>query len=181
MPELSAQTAAAGEPLRLIPNGALHADDSRLHEPADGAQLPPDEPGWVVRLAIWRAHADALRRRTHPVGVLIAPDDDVRALAGADGKIDPAGIAFLAVDFPVYTDGRGYSHAQLLRHRHGWQGELRAVGDVMIDTIHYQARCGFDSFLVKPGHDPRQALAALGAFTVHYQKAYPKPAAPVAA
>ncbi|MCV6906162.1 MAG: DUF934 domain-containing protein, partial [Achromobacter xylosoxidans] len=101
---------------------------------------------------------------------------DLRDLAEADGTLDPTGIAFIAVDFPVYTDGRGYSLAQLLRTRYQWTGELRAVGDVMIDTIHYQARVGFDSFLVKPGHDPRKALDAFKTFTVHYQKTYRAPA-----
>jgi len=176
MPEQHSEQAGR----RLIRNGTLQAEDCRLYQPSEGAPLPADEPGWMVALALWAEHGVALRERRHPVGVLIAPDDDVRTLATAEGAIDGRGIAFLAVDFPVYTDGRGYTQAQLLRHRHGWRGELRAVGDVMIDTIHYLARCGFDSFLVKPGHDPRQALAALGTFTVHYQQAYPKPAVPAA-
>ncbi|KAK76349.1 DUF934 domain-containing protein, partial [Bordetella holmesii] len=82
----------------------------------------------------------------------------------------------LGAGHPVYTDGRGYSLAQLLRRNFGWKGELRAVGDVMIDTIYYQARVGFDSFLVKPGHDPQQALQAFKTFSVRYQQTYPIPA-----
>jgi uncharacterized protein (DUF934 family) len=108
------------------------------------------------------------------VGILFKPDDDPLALAPA-GKLDANGIALIAIDFPLYTDGRGYSIAQILRTRLGWTGELRAVGDVMIDTIHYQARCGFDSFLLKAGHDPQLALEAFNAFSFHYQKTYPKP------
>jgi uncharacterized protein (DUF934 family) len=80
------------------------------------------------------------------------------------------------VHFPQYGDGRGYSLAWLLREEYGWRGELRALGDVLIDTVHYLARVGFDSFVPKPGHDPVEALASLHAFTEHYQAAYPDPA-----
>ncbi|HYG41723.1 MAG TPA: DUF934 domain-containing protein [Bordetella sp.] len=166
----------------LIRHGRLQVNDARVFVPdADtepGAQLPDDEPGWIVPLPVWLAARDTLRQRQHPVAVLLAPATNLNDLVGGNGRMNPAGIAFIAIDFPVYTDGRGYSLAQLLRTRHGWQGELRALGDVMIDTIHYQARVGFDSFLVKEGHDPQRALAAFKTFTVHYQKTYPKPQAP---
>jgi uncharacterized protein (DUF934 family) len=159
----------------LIRYGKLEADDTRLFD-ADqaGAPFPPDEPGWVVPLPVWLKAGPEALRRAHPLAVQLPPDAELRHLFQHTLAGDaPAPIAYLAIEFPSYTDGRGYSLAQLLRHEYGWKGELRAVGDVMIDTIHYLARCGFDSFLVKPGHDPRQALAALTAFTVHYQRSYP--------
>ncbi|SAI67610.1 Uncharacterized protein conserved in bacteria [Bordetella ansorpii] len=165
----------------LIHHGALQADTWRNYVPEDGAAadaVPADEPGWVVPLATWKAARDVLRARQHPVGVLLPPDTDLTDLLGGDGgTLDTTGIALIAIEFPAYTDGRGYSLAQLLRTRYGYTGELRAVGDVMIDTIHYQARVGFDSFLVKPGHDPHKALAAFKTFSVHYQKTYRAPAA----
>lgn len=165
----------------LIRGGRLETDTARLFAPdpevAAEGQVPRDEPDWIVPLSTWKTSRATLRRHHHPVAVLLEPDADLRELADADGALDPSGIAFIAVDFPIYTDGRGYSLAQLLRTRYQWQGELRAVGDVMIDTIHYQARVGFDSFLVKPGHDPHKALAAFNTFTVHYQKTYPAPTA----
>ncbi|MGZ9892554.1 DUF934 domain-containing protein [Bordetella bronchiseptica] len=170
----------ASHPDHLIRAGRLQGDDARLFTPeADGPadQAPPDEPGWVVTLATWKAAAATLRARRHPVGVQLPPDARLDELAGPDGELDRTALSFIAIDFPVYTDGRGYSLAQLLRRRYGWDGELRAVGDVMIDTIHYQARVGFDSFLVKPGHDPQRALAAFRTFSVHYQHTYPAPAA----
>jgi uncharacterized protein (DUF934 family) len=90
-------------------------------------------------------------------------------------NINSLSITLIAIEFPTYTDGRGFSLAQILRTQLGWLGELRAVGDVLIDTIHYLARCGFDSFLVKEGHDPELALKSFETFTVHYQKSYLKP------
>lgn len=182
--ETAAETAvaetAAPQP-HLIRHGQLVDNDASLYQPAEGeAELPPDEPGWLVRLPVWVAGLPAVQTRQHPLGIWIAPDDDIATLPGAQEEaIDPRGIWLIAIDFPQYTDGRGYSFAQILRTQYGWKGELRAVGDVMIDTIHYQARCGFDSFLVKPGHDTKLALAAFHAFTVRYQRSYP--AAAVAA
>lgn len=171
----------------LIRYGQLETNTTQRYVPAEdgdagavpaAAALPPDEPDWLVALPTWLAAATALRARRHPVGVLLEPDADPAQLVEEGTRtIDPTGIAYIAVDFPLYTDGRGYSIAQLLRTHYGWEGELRAVGDILIDTIHYQARCGFDSFVVKPGHDPEKALKALAAFSVHYQHGYAEPAA----
>ncbi|AOB30424.1 hypothetical protein AKI39_06505 [Bordetella sp. H567] len=174
MPELT--------PDNLIRYGRLQADASRRYEPAetdDPASGPPDEPDWVVSLSIWLKARDTLRTRRHPVAILLEPDAEPSdLLENGSRTIDATGIAFIAVNFPTYTDGRGYSIAQILRTHYGWRGELRAVGDVLIDTIHYQARCGFDSFAVKPGHDPVKALHALKTFSHHYQQGYMKPVEP---
>lgn len=163
--------------VRMIRGGRAVLDVTRLFVPGEGdassAPVPADEPDWVVSLAVWAEHRETLRARRHAVGIRILPDDDMSDLAGS-GRIDPAGIAFIAIHFPVYTDGRGFSLAQLLRNEHGWNGEMRAVGDVLIDTIHYLARCGFDSFVLKEGHDPAQALDALKTFSASYQRSYPR-------
>ncbi|RZL92019.1 MAG: DUF934 domain-containing protein [Variovorax sp.] len=168
-----------------LPNMLRHRrvdrDATRLFDPAatnpPSAPLPPDEPDWVVPASTWTAHSEALRLRRHPVGIQLSPDDEIAELAeGRAGTrvIDPRGIAFISVLFPVYTDGRGFSLAQVLRNEYRWTGEMRAVGDVLIDTVHYLARCGFDSFVLKAGHDPAQALEALETFSVNYQRSYSK-------
>ena len=138
-----------------------------------GAPLPPDAPYWIVPLSVWVEHAATLRSRVHPVGIRIEPADDPRALLHTgDAHIDPAGIALIAVAFPSFNDGRGYSHAYALREHLGYTGELRAVGDVLIDTMFYLSRCGFDSYTLKAGHDPVEALKALNTFSQRYQKGY---------
>lgn len=162
----------------LILDGQLAENDVRLFADnnATGLPVPPDEANWMVSLETWIEHQSLLAGRKFPVAVLIASDVDfdagishqVQALCQSD-------IEFIAIDFPSYTDGRGYSLAQLLRNVYLWSGELRAVGDVMIDTVYYQARCGFDSFLIKPGHDAQLALAALHTFSETYQKSYRQP------
>ena len=77
------------------------------------------------------------------LGVLINPADDVRRL---EGHLDR--IALVAVAFPAFSDGRAFSHASLLRTRLGFKGEVRAVGDVLIDQVPLMLRCGIDSFAV---------------------------------
>lgn len=77
------------------------------------------------------------------LGVLVAPADDVQALAPYLDR-----IAIIAVQFPAFNDGRGFSHATLLRQRLGFGGEIRAVGDVLIDQVPLMLRTGFTSFAV---------------------------------
>ena len=74
--------------------------------------------------------------------------------------------------FAKFADGRAFSYARLLRDRHGFKGELRATGDVLIDEIPLMLRCGFDAF---EATDP-PTLAALEAGRlpgplIHYQPA----------
>ena len=72
------------------------------------------------------------------------------------------------IDFAGFNDGRGYSFAALLR-RQGYQGELRATGDVFKDVLNYMKRSGFDTFVVKEGKDIQEAAMGLGDFTNPYQ------------
>jgi uncharacterized protein (DUF934 family) len=73
------------------------------------------------------------------------------------------------VNFPKFGDGRGFSIARLLRERYGYRGELRAVGQVGLDHLHYMEQCGFDAFELSDGEDPEEALAAFDVFTEGYQ------------
>ncbi|GGX78893.1 hypothetical protein GCM10007160_02700 [Litchfieldella qijiaojingensis] len=75
----------------------------------------------------------------------------------------------IAIDFPAFTDGRGYTLARLLRERHGYQGEIRAIGDVLVDQLYYMSRCGFDALALREDQHLDDALRALGAFSVSYQ------------
>jgi uncharacterized protein (DUF934 family) len=72
----------------------------------------------------------------------------------------------IAVAFPQFTDGRGYSHARLLRERYRYGGELRAIGDVARDQLYYLAQCGFDGFQIPDGRDAGAALTAFSDFSV---------------
>jgi len=77
----------------------------------------------------------------------------------------------VAVHFPQFADGRGYSLGRLLRERYGWRGELRAIGDVLRDQLFYLTRCGFDAFDLREDQDLQAALSAFDDFSESYQTA----------
>jgi uncharacterized protein (DUF934 family) len=107
---------------------------------------------------------------SEPPALRLEPGDDPAAFAGrlaAAGRVE--------VNFPKFTDGRGYSIARLLRERHGYRGELRAVGDIRRDQVFYLSRVGFDAFLLRDGEDAVDALAALGEFSEAYQASVERP------
>ncbi len=104
------------------------------------------------------------------LGVRLANDVDPEALAAELPKWDA-----VAIEFPKYTDGRGYSLARLLRERYGYTGELRAVGDVLHDQLMFMERCGFDAYELKAGKDIQGALSAFEAIDVRYQPATDQP------
>ena len=99
-----------------------------------------------------------------PPDLVLGPDDDPALLAGALAQ-----ARVIAVNFPKYSDGRGYSIARLLRERYGYRGELRATGVVARDQLHAMAQCGFDTFELREGEDAQAALAAFGDFSEAYQ------------
>lgn len=85
-----------------------------------------------------------------------------------------ADIRVIAINFPVFTDGRGFSYARELRER-GYVGELRAVGQCIPDQLHYLTRCGFNAFQPESEGDLPQALKSLQSFSEHYQAAIDDP------
>jgi uncharacterized protein (DUF934 family) len=85
------------------------------------------------------------------------------------------GAARVEVNFPKFGDGRGFSIGRLLRERHGYRGELRAVGHITRDLLLYLESCGFDAFELRPGEDPHEALAGFGDFSESYQASVARP------
>ncbi len=117
-----------------------------------GAEEPVPAGGPVlVTLGRWRAEREALSQRDAPVGVIVEPGDAVDDIAP-----DVARFPVIAIAFPTFTDGRGYSHARKLREQHGYRGELRAVGEVLIDQIPFLQRVGIDAFVVTDGPTRRR-------------------------
>ncbi|MGB1092726.1 MAG: DUF934 domain-containing protein [Oceanobacter sp.] len=78
-------------------------------------------------------------------------------------------FALISIDFPKFADGRGYSAARLLREKYGFEGELRAVGDVLVDQVFFMQRTGFTSLALREDQDENEALAALKTFSAPYQ------------
>ena len=120
------------------------------------------EHGTLLTLADW-LERDAANTAS-PVGIVLMPTDDPLALAC---RLD--GLAVIAVEFAKFSDGRGYSIATLLRSRLGFKGEIRAVGDVLIDQLFAMARCGIDSFALRGDQDVEVAKRAFETFPAVYQ------------
>jgi uncharacterized protein (DUF934 family) len=129
-----------------------------------GADAPvPPSGDVIVGLDRYNSERESYATRTGRVGVKLSSDDlpdQIQALSS---------VPLVAIEFPKFADGRGYSSARLLRERLGYKGELRAVGEVLRDQLFYMARCGFDSFALKAGKDIEGALAAFDDFSVSYQ------------
>jgi len=103
-------------------------------------------------------------------GVWLAPEDDPEDLIWRLNE-----PALIAIDFPSFRDGRGYSLAYLLRSRLGWRGELRAVGDVLRDQLAHLRQCGFDAFAVREDKSVVDALKGLAGLSVLYGRSVIEP------
>jgi len=142
----------------LIKNRSLAEDAWRVLQadepiPADGDVIVP--------LSVWHEQQETAGDRNGSMGVWLGTADE------------PADIGelpeLIAVHFPAFTDGRGYSTARLLRQRYGFAGELRAIGDILRDQLYELARCGFNSFALREDQNPVEALSAFDDFSESYQ------------
>lgn len=148
---------------QLIKQRVIADDRWRLVREAATLTDLPDGVPVIVPLKLWVERRAALIARGE-VGVWLAPADDPSELAA-----DVQRLPLVAVDFPQFTDGRGYSHARLLRDRYGYAGELRAIGDVQRDQLYYLTQCGFDAFVIRDDKDAADALQGLRDFSDGYQ------------
>jgi uncharacterized protein (DUF934 family) len=117
----------------------------------------------IVPLSVWQTQREALSSRAQ-LGVWIASDERPEVLKG---QLDQ--FAVVAVDFPKFTDGRGYSIAYNLRMRLGYTGQLRAIGDVLRDQLFQMHRTGFDAFATRQDRNIHDALKGLTDFSEVYQ------------
>ena len=138
----------------LIRNRTLVADRWHLLREATTLSAVPVDGAVIVPLALWKAERTALRARG-VVGVWLAPGDDPDLIAD-----DVALLPVIAVDFPQFADGRGYSTARLLRQRHGFANELRAIGDILRDQLFALEEVGFDAMLLRADQDADEVAAA---------------------
>lgn len=149
--------------IRLVDGTARLVDDDPWQLLRQGEEAP-EQAHLILPLALWR------QRRDPALGLWLAPDDDAEHVR----ELLPA-LPLIAVDFPSFRDGRGYSQAYLLRMRLGWCGELRAVGDVLRDQLSHMRQCGFDSFAVRADKSAADALKGLAGISVQYGRSVIEP------
>jgi uncharacterized protein (DUF934 family) len=123
----------------------------------------------LVDLSTFAARREELLRHSE-LGVIVPSDvllDEILE--------DLEHLTLIALDFPHFKDGRSYTKARQLRERYGFEGELRAIGDVLVDQLFFMHRCGFDAFELAESVDPEDALAAFARFSVLYQPGADEP------
>ena len=143
-------------------------DNSWQILPKDFAGTLPDTPCFVP-LDYWLANKQNLQN-PETIGVWLDAEQEPEALAG-----DIKSLQHLAVNFPTFMDGRGFSIARLIRERYQFSGELRAIGHIVPDQLFYLSRCGFDAFCLDAlalDHDAEESHKLedyLATFSVTYQ------------
>ena len=152
-------------PKQIIKDGKIEQDNWQLISNEDAASsLPAGDI--IVPLSLWQEQADNLKQRDGGLAVwLDAGQEPENIVADLDQ------FAFVAINFPAFTDGRGYSYARLLRERYDYKGEIRAIGDVLQDQLQHMYRCGFTSFAVKDSKNIEAALAGFKTINEPYQAA----------
>jgi uncharacterized protein (DUF934 family) len=153
----------------IIKHRAVVSDDWTVlrlaeDEAAESVAVPAGKV--IVPLAVWLAQRAALEGSTE-LGVWLPSDARPEVL-----KDDLARFQVIAVDFPKFADGRGYSIAYNLRARLGYAGELRAIGDVLRDQLFYMSRVGFDAFATREDRNIHDALKGLTDFSEAYQTSW---------
>ncbi len=134
-------------------NGQFTAD--RWLKLDDDAPFPDDVSNWEgVIVSLERFLGDELASAQTPLGVFLRAGDKVESL---EERLDR--VTTIVVEFPKFSDGRGYSAARILREQFDFSGEIRAAGEVLLDQIPLMRRCGVTAFEVR--HEPtRRALIA---------------------
>ena len=147
--------------MALIRNGQL-VDDPFVLVAAE-SEIPA-AGSVLVYLDRWQVARDELIDRGAPLGVRLRSDQSPELIADDLGL-----LALVALEFPVFRDGRAYSYARILRERYGYAGELRAVGEVLMEQLHFMLRTGFDSFELDSSDPLAEYQAAAADFSVWYQ------------
>lgn len=119
----------------------------------------------MIPATYWLANKDSFADRKD-VSIWFAGDADLTEFKGLLDNFPVIGI-----NFPAFADGRGYSLARLVSERENYTGEIRAIGDVLIDQLYFMKRCGFTTYLLKEGLDGEKAINYFSTFNAPYQLA----------
>ncbi len=142
----------------IIKDNAVVTDDWLVWRDLENL---PQQGKVIVPLEMWLKNKDQLAGLDELAVVLC--NESPKAL-----KESLAELKLIAVDFPVFTDGRGFSYARELREQLGFNGEIRAIGGFIRDQLNYLYRCGFNAFALED-ENLEEALASLQDFTEFYQ------------
>lgn len=142
-----------------------------VKEASDGtilAALPNRD--LIVPLHMWKLYRRELDEHGGQIAVWLDSHENINELAH-----DLDDLPLVALNFPVFSDGRSYTNARELRETLGYQGEVRAIGDVLRDQLYYMHRCGFDAFAPRFDQDLDSCLTAFDDFKTGYQVSVDQP------
>ena len=148
---------------------ALLKNNAVIEDPftdVSGLETVPASGPVLVDLRQWQTHREQLLQRDDPVGIRLKSDQPPELIAA-----DLESLALVALEFSVFRDGRAYSYARLLREQYRFPGEIRAVGDVLLEQLHFMERTGFDAFELHSDDPLRDLEIAASDFDVWYQPA----------
>ena len=150
----------------LIKNGEVIDDDWRILEKSSGldALNTSMKTSVIVPLNFWKLYRSEAKAYSDKIALWLDSDE---LISDINNQINEFSV--IALNFPVFSDGRSYTNARELRQSLNYEGEIRAIGDVLRDQIFYMSRCGFDSFQLRPDQDPSACIEALQDFQESYQ------------
>ena len=156
----------------LIKEGVVAPDEWTLLKEATGPEVLQVVPGknFIVPLAFWRDYQPEMQDYNGRFAIWLDSHENVNDIG--PGLHD---IPLVALNFPVFSDGRAYTNARELREKLNYQGEVRAIGDVLRDQLFYMARCGFNAFQLRHDQDVEACLAAFKDFHTGYQASISDP------
>lgn len=150
----------------LIKDGAVSSDQWTILKEATGPEVLRAVLGknFIVPLSFWKNFNSELEEYSGDIAIWLNSDENVNELGDQIHN-----FSLIALNFPVFSDGRSYTNARELREQLQYKGEIRAIGDVLRDQIYYMASCGFDAFSLRHDQDPEECLKAFKDFQTNYQ------------
>lgn len=124
---------------------------------------------WLIPIKLYNGNRALFDTKTN-VSVWLDSDDEVTEVADIVNRLPVIGV-----NFPVFTDGRGFSIGRTIRERYQFAGELRAIGNFMQDQLFYLKRCGFDAFVVNDEANVDSMAQSMKDFSDFYQAAVDQP------
>jgi len=158
---------------RIILDNSVVDDNWQLITESEQADVDISqlaEGNYLVPLSVWNSLVAELTTPPANIGLWLASTELPEQIQGSISE-----IPVLAIDFPAFADGRGFSIGRLLRERYGYKGQLRAIGKPIRDQLSYLVRCGFNAFDLAEHYDPEEALASLKDFSDNYQGSVDQP------
>jgi uncharacterized protein (DUF934 family) len=142
-------------------NESVTNDEWQIFDASDNQGLPGHA---LLPISIWKDTGDELLESSIPFGVCIQENEDITEILPFLEKLD-----VIAFNFPKFADGRAFTYARQLRDQFKFEGEIRAIGDILPDQVNYLQRCGFDAFAMRTEAEVETALAVKDHFSVQYQ------------